>query len=107
LTREAYSHEVCSVGFWPGDGEFIQDAAFYAYAVPEPAGFKEQKVLPQQAFYSKEKNEFFLMYDAVRTAPDPAQALTDFCQSTYEAAANLGKWDRANLEREATFTAKA
>ena len=107
LTREAYSHEVCSVGFWPGDGEFIQDAAFYAYAVPEPAGFKEQKVLPQQAFYSKEKNEFFLMYDAVRTATDPAQALTDFCQSTYEAAANLGKWDRANLEREATFTAKA
>jgi len=100
LTREAYSHEVCSAGFWPGDGEVIKDAAFYAYAVPEPPGFKEQKVLPAEAFYSREKNEFFLMYEAVRTAADPERILMDFCQSTYEAAASLGKWDRANLERD-------
>jgi hypothetical protein len=98
LTKEAYSHEVISVGFWPGDGEIIKDAAFYAYAVPEPAGFKDRRVLPEQAFYSKEKNEFFLMYEDVRRSDDPAKAVLDFCQSTYEAGAILGQWDRANLE---------
>lgn len=102
ITREAYSHEVISVGFWPGDGETVKDAAFYAYAAPEPAGFKEQQVRPAKAFYSGEKNEFFLMYDDVRLSDSPEQALLDFCQSTYEAGAILGKWDRANLERAAS-----
>jgi Family of unknown function (DUF5996) len=102
LTKEAYSHEVISHGFWPGDGEVVKDAAFYAYAVPEPAGFKDQRVMPSKAFYSGEKNEFFLMYDDVRLAHSPEQALLEFCQSTYEAGANLGHWDRANLERPAS-----
>jgi hypothetical protein len=99
ITKEAYSHEVISVGFWPGDGEVIKDAAFYAYAAPEPADFKERTVLPAQAFYSKEKSEFFLMYEDVRKAADPAKALLDFCQSTYEAGAVAGKWDRKYLEK--------
>ena len=104
ITREAYSHEVISHGFWPGDGEVIKDAAFYAYAAPEPAGFKEQRVMPSKAFYSGEKNEFFLMYEDVRLSHSPEQALLEFCQSTYEAGANLGHWDRANLERPAAST---
>jgi hypothetical protein len=99
ITKEAYSHEVISVGFWPGDGEIIKDAAFYAYAAPEPAGFKESVVRPAAAFYSKEKSEFFLMYEDVRLAASPEKALMEFCQSTYEAGANSGKWDRADLER--------
>ena len=106
ITREAYSHEVISHGFWPGDGEVIKDAAFYAYAAPEPAGFGEQRVMPSKAFYSGEKNEFFLMYDDVRQSHSPEQALLEFCQSTYEAGANPGNWDRANLERPAA-SAKA
>ena len=104
ITKVAYSHEVMSHGFWPGDGEVIKDAAFYAYAAPEPAGFKDQKVMPSKAFYSGEKNEFFLMYDDVRQAHSPEQALMEFCQSTYEAGANLGHWDRANLEQPAAST---
>jgi hypothetical protein len=104
ITKEAYSHEVISHGFWPGDGEVVKDAAFYAYAVPEPAGFREQRVMPSKAFYSGEKNEFFLMYDDVRLAHSPEQALLEFCQSTYEAGAHLAKWDRANLERPAAST---
>jgi hypothetical protein len=104
ITKEAYSHEVISHGFWPGDGEVIKDAAFYAYAAPEPAGFRDQRVIPSKAFYSGEKNEFFLMYDDVRLAHSPEQALMQFCQSTYEAGANLGHWDRANLERPAAST---
>ncbi len=99
ITKEAYSHEVISVGFWPGDGEIIKDAAFYAYAAPEPSGFKDSVVRPAKAFYSKEKNEFFLMYDDVRLADSPEAALREFCQSTYDAGANLGKWDRIELER--------
>jgi hypothetical protein len=101
ITKEAYSHEVSSVGFWPGDGEVIKDAAFYAYAAPEPAGFGERSVLPAKAFYNKEKSEFFLMYDDVRLSSNPEKTLLDFCQSTYEAGAILAKWDRANLERAA------
>ncbi|HEV7512381.1 MAG TPA: DUF5996 family protein [Candidatus Acidoferrum sp.] len=104
ITKEAYSHEVISHGFWPGDGEVIKDAAFYAYAAPEPAGFRDQRAIPSRAFYSGEKNEFFLMYDDVRLAHSPEQALMEFCQSTYEAGANLGHWDRANLERPAAST---
>ncbi|HET9995083.1 MAG TPA: DUF5996 family protein [Candidatus Acidoferrum sp.] len=99
ITREGYSHEVISVGFWPGDGEVIKDAAFYAYAAPEPAGFKDSPVLPAKAFYSKEKSEFFLMYDDVRLSDSPEQTLLDFCQSTYEAGANLAHWNRAELEK--------
>jgi len=107
ITKEAYSHEVISHGFWPGDGEVIKDAAFYAYAAPEPAGFGDQRVMPSKAFYSGEKNEFFLMYDDVRLAHSPEQALLEFCQSTYEAGAILAKWDRANLERPAAGTMSA
>jgi hypothetical protein len=102
ITKEAYSHEVISHGFWPGDGEIVKDAAFYAYAAPEPAGFQDRKVLPAKAFYSGEKNEFFLMYEDVRLSDSPEQNLLDFCQSTYEAGASAGDWDRANLERPAT-----
>jgi Family of unknown function (DUF5996) len=104
ITKEAYSHEVISHGFWPGDGEVIKDAAFYAYAAPEPAGFRDQRVIPSKAFYSGEKNEFFLMYDDVRRAHSPEQALLEFCQSTYEAGTNLARWDRASLERPAAST---
>jgi hypothetical protein len=99
ITKEAYSHEVISHGFWPGDGEIIKDAAFYAYAAPEPEGFKTRRVLPAKAFYSGEKNDFFLMYEDVRLADSAEQALLDFCQSTYEAGATLGNWDRGSLER--------
>ncbi len=99
ITKEAYSHEVISHGFWPGDGEVIKDAAFYAYAAPEPQGYKDQPVQPENAFYSKEKSEFFLMYEDMRSSSSPEQALLDFCESTYVAGATLGKWDRAALER--------
>jgi hypothetical protein len=98
MTREAYSHEVSSVGWWPGNGGFAAPM-FYAYAAPEPFGFRESKVRPAEAFYSAKIGEFLLPYDAVRTANDPAAALLEFAQSTYEAAANLGQWDRAALER--------
>jgi uncharacterized protein DUF5996 len=101
VTKEAYSHEVISVGFWPGDGEIIKDAAFYAYAAPEPAGFGERAVRPPKAFYSKVKNEFLLMYEDLRQAADPDVALLEFCQSTYEAGADAAKWDRKELERHA------
>jgi hypothetical protein len=99
ITTEGYSHENISAGFWPGDGEVIKDAAFYAYAAPEPRGFKDQAVRPRSAFYSAAKNEFFLMYDDVRLAESPERTLLEFCQSTYEAGAILGNWDRKNLER--------
>jgi hypothetical protein len=97
ITKEAYSHEVSSVGWWPGGGD-IASPMFYSYAAPEPAGFKESPARPAKAFYSTQLNEFLLGYDDVRTAADPRAALLDFCQSTYEAAANLAKWDRASLE---------
>jgi hypothetical protein len=98
VTREAYSHEASSVGWWPGNGGF--DAPmFYAYAAPEPPGFRESKVRPAQAFYEAKIGEFLLPYDAVRNSADPAGALTEFFQSTYEAAANLGTWDRGALEK--------
>ncbi len=97
ITVEAYSHEVISHGFWPG-GNGVQ-AAFYAYAAPEPAGFGEAIVTPAVAFYSQDMKEFFLPYDAVRQSPSPESALMDFLQSTYEAGANLAKWDRKALER--------
>ena len=96
VAREAYSHEVSSAGFWPG-GQGA-DAAFYSYAYPAPAGFAEAQVKPAAAFWSKELGEFLLPYAAMRTSPDPDGALMEFLQSTYQAAAELGKWDRAALE---------
>jgi hypothetical protein len=100
ITREAYSHEVISAGWWPGGGEFTAPM-FYAYAAPEPAGFRGSAVRPAQAFYHAQLGEFLLPYDDVRNANDPRTMLLEFMQSTYEAGANLGKWDRASLERQA------
>lgn len=100
VTREAYSHEVISLGFWPGTEGAI-DAAFYAYAAPEPAGFAEAAVRPASAYYGREMKEFFLSYEDVRHSESPARAVMDFAQSTYDAGALLGNWDRAALEREA------
>ncbi len=98
IMREAYSHEVISAGWWPGGGE-VKDAAFYCYAVPQPQGFDRQTVRPQKAFYHAGLGEFLLMYDDVRTAKSPSAALLDFLQSTYEAGAIIGKWDRDLLEQ--------
>src|SRR6195256_4189839 len=98
MTREAYSHEVSSAGFWPGGGD-IKGPAFYSYAAPDPGGFAEQRVAPQAAFYHPQMKEFLLMYDDVRTAASPKDALIEFLQTTYNAAADLGKWDRKSLER--------
>jgi len=97
ITAEAYSHEVSSAGFWPGGGG-VGGAAFYAYAAPEPHGFAAYKVQPEAAFYHPELHEFLLMYDDVRCAQSPRDTLLEFLQSTYEAAAILGKWDRNSLE---------
>ena len=98
ITREAYSHEVSSAGFWAGGGE-IKCPAFYSYSAPEPAGFAEYKIQPPAAYYHPQMKEFLLSYDEVRAAPDPKAALMSFLQSTYDAAAELAKWDRRNLER--------
>jgi len=94
ITREAYSHEVSSAGFWPGGGD-IKGAAFYSYAAPEPAGFSAAPVRPEATFYNTALSEYLLMYDDVRRAKSPKLALMEFLQSTYDAAATLGKWDRA------------
>jgi hypothetical protein len=98
VTQDAYSHEETSAGWWPGGGEFTAPM-FYAYAAPEPKGFREATVRPAQAFYHAPLGEFLLSYDDVRNSPDPKAALMDFLQSTYETGANLGNWDRAALER--------
>ena len=98
ITVEAYSHEVISHGFWPGSGT-IQQPAFYAYAAPEPAGFKGIEVRPATAYYASDLSEFILPYEAVRTARSPEKELTEFFESTYEPAARLASWNRADLER--------
>ncbi len=98
INREAYSHEVSSCGFWPGNGGFGRPA-FYSYAYPQPAGFADAAITPSAAFYAKDLGEFILPYDAVREAPRPRELLLEFLESTYAAAAELGKWDRALLER--------
>jgi hypothetical protein len=98
ITREAYSHEVISHGFWPGSGA-VQEPAFYAYSAPEPQGFKSAQISPAAAYYSPDFSEFILPYEAVRTAISPADALNDFLVSTYEAGATLAGWDRSQLER--------
>jgi hypothetical protein len=97
VNRDAYSHEVSSAGFWPGGGP-IDYPAYYCYAYPEPEGFAAAKVRPAATFYFKDNGQFILPYDAVRTASDPDATLMEFLQSTYEAAADLGKWDRKALD---------
>ncbi len=96
---EAYSHEVSSAGFWPGGGP-VDEPVFYAYAYPEHQGFKDYPIHPQEGFYHKEMGEYLLPYDVVRTAKSPDDVLLSFLQSTYEAAATCGKWDRRTLERQ-------
>jgi hypothetical protein len=100
ITREAYSHEVISAGFWPGGGD-VKGAAFYAYAAPEPAGFAQHPVRPAEAFYHPQLKEFILMYEDVRQAASPRESLLAFLQSTYDAGADLAKWNRKELERTA------
>ncbi|HEY1502435.1 MAG TPA: DUF5996 family protein [Acidobacteriaceae bacterium] len=98
VTREAYSHEVSSVGFWPGT-EGVSDAAFYSYAAPSPVGFAEARVRPEAARWDTKLGEYVLTYEDLRTAASPSRALLEFCRSTYEAAARFGQWDRGALER--------
>jgi hypothetical protein len=97
VTREAYSHEVSSAGFWPGGGG-VDFPAFYSYAYPTPHGFADAKPGPDAAYFDKRLGEFLLPYDAVRRARDPEATLISFLSSTYQAAADLGGWDRAALE---------
>jgi hypothetical protein len=99
ITREAYSHEVSSAGFWPG-GPALPEPIIYSYAYPEPEGFKDARVGPEAAYYNNDFKEFVLPYDAVRTSEDPDGALLQFLQTTYEAAATRAHWDRAALERQ-------
>jgi hypothetical protein len=99
VTREAYSQEVSSLGFWPGN-EMMPQPIFYSYAYPEPKGFSEAKVKPEAASYNSQLKEFVLPYDAVRGAKSPDEALLDLAQSTYDAASTLGSWDRAALEEK-------
>jgi hypothetical protein len=94
---EAYSHEECSAGFWPGSGA-IDYPAFYSYAYPEPAGYRAARVQPDVAFFSEALGEYILPYDAVRTAEHPDRTLLEFLQTSYEAAANAANWDRETLE---------
>jgi hypothetical protein len=98
ITREAYSHEVISHGFWPGSGA-VQEPSFYGYAAPEPAGFKEAVVQPRAAGYNRDFNEFVLPYEAVRRSTSPAAELMAFLETTYAAGADLAGWNRADLER--------
>ena len=99
VTREAYSQEVSSLGFWPG-AEAMPQAIFYSYAYPEPTGFPDAKVKPGAAVYNSQVKEFVLPYDAVRTSKSPDATLLEFAQSTYDAASTLGQWDRAALEEK-------
>jgi len=98
ISREAYSHEVSSAGFWLGGGDF-KGPAFYSYTAPEPAGFRTYPIRPAPALYHTGLSEFVLMYDDIRTASSPERELMEFLQTTYEAGANLAKWDRTALER--------
>jgi hypothetical protein len=97
ITREGYSHENISIGFWPGGGN-IEGPAFYGYAAPEPTGFQKARIQPPQAFYNEPTHGYVLMYDEVRRARDPDQMILDFAQSVYEAGAGLANWDRSSLE---------
>jgi len=99
ITREAYSQEVSSLGFWPGNANAPMPI-FYSYAYPESPGFADAKIQPEAASYHKKLREFILPYDAVRTAESPDEVLLNFAQSTYDAASVLGKWDRGALEEK-------
>jgi len=99
ITREAYSQEVSSLGFWPGNAA-MPTPVFYSYAYPEPPGFAEAKIQPDAAFYQPKLREFILPYDAVRSAEKPDEVLLDFAQSAYDAASKLGEWDREALEEK-------
>jgi hypothetical protein len=103
VAREAYSHEVSSCGFWPGNAA-VPFPAFYAYAYPAPPGFMSASARPTGASYSGELGEFLLPYDVVRGAPDPDAAVREFAESTYDAAADLAQWDRASLEPTSPFS---
>jgi hypothetical protein len=96
---EAYSHEVSSCGFWPG-GDPIDEPVFYAYAYPEPPGFKDYPIQPPEAFYHTGMREFILPYNIVRTSDSPDKVLLSFLESTYEAEAISANWDRSTLERQ-------
>jgi hypothetical protein len=98
ITREAYSHEVISCGFWPGDRRF-KHAALYSYTAPAPPGLKDEEARPAAAYWEPQLGEFILKYEDARTAESPEQAILDFCQSTYEAGAKVAQWDRDSLER--------
>jgi Family of unknown function (DUF5996) len=98
MTREAYSHEVTSCGFWPGDRRF-KNASFYAYSAPSPPGLDGEPVRPQAAHWDRQLGEFIFKYDDARAMPAPDQAVLEFCQSAYAAGAKLAQWDRASLER--------
>ena len=98
VMQEAYSHECSSIGFWPG-GAAIPEAVFYAYAYPEPEGFRDYPIAPGAARYDETMREFVLPYESVRTSASPDDALLAFAQTTYAAAADLARWDRASLER--------
>lgn len=104
ITREAYSHEVISFGFWPGNGGYGQ-AAYYAYAAPEPSGFGHAEISPPAAFYSDERKEFFLNYSDARGADSPSEIILEFMQNVY-AAGSVG-WDRASLERSSSFPSRS
>ena len=99
VMQEAYSHEVSSCGFWPGGG-LVDEPAFYAYAYPEPQGFKDYPIQPSEAFYHTGISEFLLPYDVVRSSKSHDEVLLNFLQSTYEAAATCANWDRRALERQ-------
>jgi hypothetical protein len=99
LTREAYSHEVSSVGWWPGDSR-LKVPSFYSYAAPEPAGFRTAAIKPSAAYYNEPLGGFYLHYDDVRLSSDPEQTLLDFCHTVYDSAADNGHWDRNALERQ-------
>jgi hypothetical protein len=106
VMREAYSRECSSCGFWPGGGA-VPEPAFYAYTYPEPAGYREQPVRPEEAYYSDALREHLLPYEAVRRSPDPDRMLAEFFQSTYEAGADLGRWHRAELEHDVPEVGRA
>ena len=97
VTREAYSHEVSSAGFWPGGGP-VDYPAFYSYAYPVPEGFSSQRVTPDEGFFDEKSGEYILPYSVVRNAADPDQTLLGFLESTYDAAARLAVWDQASLD---------
>jgi hypothetical protein len=98
ITREAYSHEVASCGFWPGDRRF-KNTSYYAYSAPSPPGLDGEAVRPQAAYWDRQLGEFILKYEDARVTAAPDQSVLEFCQSAYEAGAKLAQWDRASLER--------